>query len=286
MTTSAWVIAVGDADFERVVLEGSRERPVVVDFWAPWCAPCRTLGPVLERLAVEHEGAFLLAKVDVDQAPAVAEALKVQSIPAVKAFREGRIVAEFVGAQPEPAVRTFLATVLPSEADKLAAEGEGYAAGDATAAEAAFRGALEHDPRHARALMGLARLLAARGETTEALALLQRVVAEGSVARDAERLAAELRTRAGVDGGDPTALRAAVAAEPTNLDARLELGRLLAARGAYADALAELLEVVRREPRHADGAARQAMVDIFAVLGARDPLTERYRSHLAQALFR
>jgi putative thioredoxin len=283
--TASFVRDVGDQDFEREVLERSKSVPVVVDFWAPWCGPCRTLGPVLERLAAEHAGSFVLAKVNVDQAPTVAQVFGIQSIPAVKGFRDGALVAEFVGAQPESAVRQFLTAVLPSEADRLAAEGEARAAaGDVAAAETAFQDALGRDARQPRALLGLARLHAAGGKTEEALPLLERIAPHAPVAKEAERLAAELRTRA--DGaGNEAALRARLAADPGDLDARLQLGRVLAARTAYEDALSELMEVIRRDPCFADEAARKLMVDIFAVLGSRDPLTERFRSELAKTLF-
>jgi len=283
--SDAAIVDVGDADFERAVLERSKDVPVVVDFWAPWCAPCRALGPVLERLATEYAGDFVLAKVNVDEAPAVAQAFRVQSIPAVKGFRDGALVAEFVGAQPEPAIRQFLSALLPSEADRLAREGEGrLAADDATGAEVAFRDALARDARHPHALLGLARCHAERNEVPEALSHLERISPNASVAREAERLAAELRTRA--DGaGDEAALRARLAADPSDLDARLALGRALAAHRRYEDALAELLEVVRRDRRHADEAARKAMLDVFQVLGD-DPVVDRYRSELAKALFR
>jgi putative thioredoxin len=280
------VIDVGDADFEREVLERSHELPVVVDFWAPWCGPCRVLGPVLERLAAEHPGGFVLAKVNVDEAPGVAQTFRIQSIPAVKGFRDGEMVAEFVGAQPEPAVRQFLTAVLPTEADRRAAAGTAHAAAGATdLAEAAFNAALAHEPRHSRALVGLARLHADAGRHADALALLERVTSGGSIGHDAERLAAELRTRA-AGNGDEASLRARVAAHPDDLDARLTLGRLLAAAGRYEDALGDLLEVVRRDPRFADDGARKAMLDVFEVLGARHPVTERYRGELAKALFR
>ena len=282
MSTSEWVIEVGDTDFESAVLKRSETTPVVVDFWAPWCGPCRALGPLLERLAAEHQGAFILAKVNVDEAPAVSQAFGIQSIPAVKGFRDGMLVGEFVGAQPEPTVRKLLELVLPTAADRLVA---GAATLAPDAAEAALREALELEPRHARALLDLARIVAARGDTAGALQLLERVSPPSPLVGESERLAAELRMR--TDGaGDQTALRARIAADPDDLRARLDLGRTLAALGKHEDALAELLDVVRRDRHFADDGARKAMVDLFAVLGSDHPLTDHYRNELAKALFR
>ncbi len=281
MPTSEWVIDVGDEAFEREVLERSKTTPVVVDFWAPWCGPCKAIGPVLERLAEEHGGAFVLAKVNVDEAPAVAQAFRIQSIPAVKGFRDGMLASEFVGAQPEPVIRALLDAVLPTAADRLVAAAAGQPPAQA---EARLREALELEPRNANALLALARLLAARDEIGEALGLLDRVTPPSPAVADAERLAAELRTRQDA-GGDEHALRARVAADPRDLAARLELGRTLAARGRHEEGLGELLEVVRRDRHFEDDAARKAMLDQFAVLGSDHPLTERFRSELAKALF-
>lgn len=281
MPTQPVVIDVGDEDFEREVLERSKTTPVVVDFWAPWCGPCKALGPLLERLAEEHDGAFVLAKVNVDEAPAISQAFRIQSIPAVKGFRDGMLTSEFVGAQPEPVIRELLAAILPTAADRLAATAAGQPPAEA---EATLREALALEPRNANVLLGLARALAARDEITEALALLDRVTPPSSAVAEAERLAAELRTRQD-GGGDEQALRARITADPRDMAARLELGRTLAARGRHEEALGELLEVVRRDRHFEDDAARKAMLDQFAVLGGDHPLTERFRSELAKALF-
>lgn len=285
--TTPFVLDVDDAGFERDVMERSRSTPVVVDFWAPWCAPCRTLGPVLERLAEEHAGAFVLARVDVDANPRLAEAFAVRSIPAVKAIRGGEVVAAFEGALPEGRLRLFLEKVLPSAADALTQEGARFAAGGhRNAAEERFRAALATDPRHAGALLGLAGVLAEGGHANEALELLERILPGVPEHAEAERLAAALRTKGAGTAYDEAALRARLAAQEDDLDARLDLGLGLAAAGRHEEALEMLLDVVRRNAHFRDDAARRAMVDLFAVLGAESPLTQRYRGALARALFR
>jgi putative thioredoxin len=228
----------------------------------------------------------VLAKVNVDEAPEVAKRFDIRSIPAVKAFREGRVVAEFVGALPEAAVQRFLDSVLPSEADRLVDEGEEFATrGHENAAEERYLAALEKDAHHGRALLGLAELLAGRGESEKALSLLERIPAGTEIAKRAERLAAATRTRTS-GAADLEALRAKARANPRDLAARLELGKGLSAAGCYEEALNELLEVVRRDPRFAEEAARKSMLDVFALLGPGDPLTQRFRGELARALFR
>lgn len=281
---STWVIDATDRDFETAVIARSAETPVVVDFWAPWCGPCRTLGPLLERLAEEHAGAFVLAKVNVDESPELSAALKIQSIPMVLGFRDRQVVAEFVGAVPEAAVREFLKKVLPSEAHRLALAGEQLLQDGKTAeAEASFQGALALEPRCDRAILGMARILADRHEPAEALRLLD-CVGGGAWRQHADRLAAEIRVRQGGGAAEAT-LRAAIAANPADLGTRLLLGQALAAAGKYEEALGEYLEIVRRDRAFQDGAARRAMLDIFELLGSDHDLTGHYRSELAKVLF-
>lgn len=279
-----FLIEVGDPNFESAVIERSKQTPVVVDFWAPWCAPCRTLGPVLERLAQEYGGQFILAKVNVDQNPELSAALNISSIPMVLGFRDGQAVAEFIGAVPEAAVRKFLARVLPSEADSVAVEGDALrATGKIGDAQAQFKRALELDPRCERALVGLAAILASHDDHDEALTLLDRV-GPGPLSQEAAKLAAEIRVRQG-GGGDEQSLRARAAADPTDLETRFLLAQVLAAASKHQEALGQYLEIVRRNRQFRDDAARKAMLDIFDLLGPEHELTTRYRSELAKVLF-
>ena len=184
------MIDVTDASFERDVLQRSTQVPVVVDLWAEWCGPCRTLGPILERVVTDTKGAVELAKVDVDANPRVASMFQVQSIPAVFAVRDQQVVDSFIGAVPEATVRDFVARLAPppSEADRLAARGD----------EASLRQALELEPAHAEAVVALAELLVERGDTAEALEILSRVPETG----EARRVAALARVGNGSPDGD------------------------------------------------------------------------------------
>ena len=281
---SEWTKNVGDATFDAEVIERSKSVPVVVDFWAPWCGPCRTIGPVLERLAEDHKGAFVLAKINVDENPEVAAEFGIRSIPAIKAFRDGEVFDEFVGALPEPALRQFVKRILPTEADRSATEGRSAESrGDTAAAETFYRRALEGDPNHPAARVGLGRLLAA-SDPPAALAELDRVLPGTPERAEADRIAARLRLAAG-DGAAASELRARVERDPADLEARLKLARWLAANEDYEAALGHLLELVKRDRAFEDEAGRKAMLDIFNILGARHPVTEKYRGELARVLF-
>src|SRR5215471_13983119 len=225
---SALVFDVTDADFESQVIERSKQVPVVVDFWAPWCGPCRVLGPLLERLVEEHGGKFVLARVNTDENPGLAGAFRVQSIPMVIGVRDGALAGHFVGALPESGVRDFLAQLLPSDGERLAEDAnELLAAGKTSDAEKMFRQAIELDPRADAARIGLASMQAERGEIDQALALLDRVE-PGPHRQEADRLAATLRIRQS-GAGDEAELRARLAANPDDLETRFLLAQALAA---------------------------------------------------------
>ncbi|HUH06203.1 MAG TPA: thioredoxin [Egibacteraceae bacterium] len=265
-----------DATFADEVLSASRDRAVVVDFWADWCGPCHQLSPIIERVAARHTDDVALVKVDVDAAPGLARTYQVQGIPAVKAFRDGEVVAEFVGVQPEPAVERFFAALAPSAADRLAVAAA--AAEDPEESERLLREALEGEPGHRGAVLALARLLSARDEPDEAVALLGRLPADA----DAARLVAELRLASSRrPGAELPQLRGR--AESGDPAAALELGRALAAAGEHAEALEVLRDAVMRTDTR--DAAREAMLEVFALLGSDHPLVREWRPKLASALF-
>ena len=276
----SFVKDIDQQEFGQEVLQRSHQVPVVVDFWATWCGPCKTLGPMLESLAEEYDGAFELVKVDVDQNQALAQQFGIQSIPTVVAFKDGRPVNQFMGAVPEQQIRAFLDALMPTELDLKVERARDIALeGDEEAASKIFSEVLEQEPGHHDAGTGLASLLIARGEVDDALVLLGKLPRTSEV----ERLEAAARVTA-AQSIDLTDLEERLAADPDDDAARIELGQALAAKGEHEAGLDHLLTVVGRKGEHMDE-ARQAMIDVFGVLGPDHPLTATYRKALANALF-
>jgi putative thioredoxin len=281
-----WTIEAGEDNFEADVLERSHQIPVLVDFWAPWCGPCRVLGPVLEKLADEYSGKFVLAKINVDESPSLAGAFGVQGIPAVKLIKDGEIAGEFTGALPEPAVREMLSRYLPSEYDEQADEAADLEEqGKPAEAQAIYQSILDAEPTHAKSLLGLGRVLMNAGDRDGALEILERISPAAEERKIADRLIARLQLQ-GDQSADEATLRQKLAAQPDSLEARFDLAQALAANEKFEEALSEFLNIVKSDRGFRDDGARKAMVQIFDVLPPDDPLIDKYRSELAKVLFR
>ncbi len=278
MPDSPHIIDVTEASFGDEVLARSHELPVVVDFWAPWCAPCRTLGPLLEKLAAEGDGAWVLARVNVDATNRLSAEYGVRGIPAVKAFRAGQIVAEFTGAQPEPRVREFLRKLAPTPADLALGEGASLLATRKWHdAEDAFRQARELDPASGPAALGLVQALVAVGRGCEAIDLID------EFPRSDEAIQAEVFRDLAEALCEVEPVEPPIDDEP--LDAQFHQAARLFARGLWEASMDGLLDVIRGNKRYRSGAPRKMILAVFALLGEEDPLTQRYRAELASVLF-
>jgi putative thioredoxin len=282
-STVAPVIDVTAATFQQEVVDRSRTTPVLIDFWATWCAPCKTLSPVLEKIAREMKGRFVLAKIDIDANPELADVFRIQSVPSVILLKEGRIADGFTGALPEVQVRKFLeqhlgAPALDAIAQATQLEGEGDRAG---AAEI-LRAHLQQKPADAKARTMLARLLVAEGRLEEARKVFAKLAGAELETDDAKAIAARLD--AALKLGDLSQLEAAVAADPKSVAAQLALGRALVATSQYDQGLEHLLQAAKLDVHHESDAPRKALIEVFNVLGQADPRTLEYQRRLMMIL--
>ncbi len=279
MDLSEHIVNVDEASFQVEVLERSHEVPVVVDFWAPWCGPCRVLGPLLERLTIEAGGAFRLAKLNVDESPNLSIRYGVRGIPAVKAFIAGEVQGEFVGAQPEAAVRRFIERLVPNPAEQAVAEARSLlATRHWREAEESFRAVRQEDETNAPAALGLVQALLMQGKGGEALEILGDFPpsTEWATAEELRPLAAFLADAESADVGED---------EASPLQASLHQAGRLIARGNLPGAMDGLIDILRQDKNYQNGLPRKVLLGIFALLGEDDPLTREYRDELASVLF-
>jgi len=277
---------VTSASFEKDVLEASLEVPVVVDFWAAWCAPCRALAPVLGKLAAEYQGKFILAKIDTDSNQELAARFGVRGIPNVKAFVGGEMVAEFNGAIPEAAVREFLEKIIPTEAEKLRLEAmTALREGDFETAESRLQDAVRLDPAHREARLDLIGALIARQAYSEAAIVLDELPERERNER-ADRYATQIALwKKGQNLPKASELAAALERSPQDLELRLALGERLVIERAFEAALAHLIEVVRGDRGALREQARRTIIEVFGMAVDQDELVSRYRRMLASALY-
>lgn len=284
---SPFVVEISAENFENSVMEASRTTPVVIDFWAPWCAPCRALKPILEKLAEAYAGRFILAKLNTDELPDVARRFGIRGIPDVKAVVDGKVVAEFTGAIPESKVRAFLDKLLPGEGEKLRLAAQAAVReGDFEKAENCLRDAITKEPALWIARLDLAQLLVARQAYSEAERVLLDVPEDE---RERSEVAGKLLAQIAVwkNGQSlPPVVELLVAIEraPGDLALRLKLAERHMADGQFAAALEVLVFVVERDRRDLREAARKAMVQIFDLASEQSDLVSQYRRRLAAAL--
>lgn len=286
---------VSEATFMAEVVDASMTVPVIVDFWAPWCGPCKTLGPALEAAVTAAGGAVKMAKVNVDENQMIAGQMRVQSIPTVYAFWQGQPVDGFQGALPGSEIEAFVARVVEAAggqvpdgglADALAAAEEMLAEGDAASAAETFAAIAEQDPENAEAFAGLARSHLALEQVDQAEAMINGVPEAISSAAEIEAVRAQIELARQAENAGPVAeLRAAVDADPDNHQARLDLAQALHGADQVEEAVNELLELFRRDREWNDGAAKAQLFTIFEALKPNDPVVLNGRRKLSSMIF-
>ncbi|MCB1055881.1 MAG: thioredoxin [Acidobacteria bacterium] len=282
-TRSDLIFDATTADFETTVLARSAEVPVMVDFWAPWCGPCRSLGPVLERITLELDGAVVLAKVNSDENQEIAARYRVQGIPSVQLFRHGEVVDRFVGALPEAHVRAFLRPHCPTPADQLVAEALARLdTGETTVARELLDRALLLDSGHSGAHLGAARAALAAGDPEAVERHAGAIPASDDEFEAAQALLKALDlVRQALEVGDVASCRERLSRDPADIEARYALGGHAVAAGDPRAALEHFLAVARQDRGWNDQAGRRAMLTVFELIGARHPLADEYRDRLA-----
>ena len=280
------IFDVDENGFDAEVINASRQTPVAVDFWAAWCAPCRALKPALEKVVTSLAGKVRLARVDTDENQRLAGALGVRSLPTVKLFKDARVVDEFFGAYPESRLKAFFARHLDDASDARVNKAEALLkSGRSDEALALLAAALSADPENAGLRLKLAALQLARGAFPEAEATLGALTPEQRQSDAAKRLFALLHFYRLSRQAPPTeALARAVARDPGDLDARLELSARRVLDEDYQGAMEELMEVVRRDKRYREDLGRKSMLLVFDILGRENPLVGHYRSLMATAI--
>ncbi len=277
--------------FADDVMVASQEVPVIVDFWAPWCEPCKQLTPILEKLVRQAGGTVRLVKLNIDENPAIAQQLRIQSIPAVYAFRHGQPIDGFSGALPESQVRAFVERLTgdsgPNEVERaIEAAEQAREAGDLDRAVDVFGQILRIEPQNVNALAGLARCYVGAGELEEAARTLEMIAPQsrGAPAVTAAQAALELARQAG-DAGDIGELRRAVETDPNDHQSRFDLAQALVVQSAREEAVDHLLEIVKRDRKWNEEAARKQLLTLFDAFGVADPLTAASRRRLSTLLF-
>ncbi len=279
--TTPLIIDTSNESFDSDVFDRSHDLPVVVDFWAEWCAPCRMLGPILEKLTTEYAGRFVLVRADSDRLQEAAMRFRVQSVPAVFGVVEGEIVDGFAGALPESQIRMWLDRLLLTAC--LAQAGRLETA-DPLQAEEKYREVLAESPNEATASIGLARVLLAQDREDETREVIQQLESRGFLEPEAEKVKAHLQLR---DSGDVDvdSRREAAEANPDDLQAQLDLGEALAGSGQHQEALDILLSLVERDRHGVGESARKTMIDVFRVLPDDSDLVHEYRRRLSTVLY-
>jgi putative thioredoxin len=283
---SSWVIDVNDENFEQEVVERSKTVPVVLDFWAEWCQPCKMLGPVLEKVASAKAGAFVLAKINIDECQNLASYFGIEGVPTVHALKDGQFIQGFVGIPGDEQIKEFFGQLMPSETENAITEAQALETTKPDQAENMYRIVLSGEPDNEPARVGLARVLVGRGTFEEATQLLSPLGTAGDIGNEAERLRRIIELQGTSDHkGNEAALRKQIAAAPDNAKLRYELGALFAGQARYPEALETLLAAAELDKALAKNEIRELMVKIFQIIGVRSEMADDYRARLQSLLY-